>query len=117
MVQSPLTVVPCPHIAASPAHASQERALRDSERQRLPCRALSGMPCQPYHRGGPNDAGPNRPAVPPQCLLYLQPHSPSAWASDLPHLPPTVTTLVSPLSLSKKKAPSDAIPMERGAIQ
>lgn len=66
-------------------------------------RALSGVACQPCLRGGPNDAGHNRPAVPPQCLLYLPRHSPSAWASDLPHLPPTVTTLVFPRSRSPKK--------------
>jgi hypothetical protein len=65
--------------------------------------ALSGAPCQPLHHGWPHDAGQHRPAVPPQCARCLPRHRPVAWASDLPHLPPTVTTLVCPRSRSQKK--------------
>ena len=80
-----------------------ERDLRYSESQRLPCRALSGAPCQPCHRSGHNHAGHHRPAGPPPGARCRQRYSPSAWASAIPHLPPTVTTLVFPRSLSPKK--------------
>jgi len=98
-------------------HASQGRALRYSESQRLPYRALSGVPCQPCHRGWQNHAGHNRPAVPPQCSLCLQRHSSAAGASDLPHLRHIVTTLVFPRSRSQKKGALDALLMAWGALR
>ena len=60
--------------------------------------ALSALPPRMAKR-----RWPQRPAVPPQCSLCRQPHRPSAWAADIPHLPHTVTTLVFPLSRSKKR--------------
>jgi len=87
-----------------PAHASQARALRYSASARLLCRALSGVPWQPCHHDWPNPADHHLPAGPPQGALGLPRHRLAAWASDLPNLPQTVTTLVCPRSLPQKKA-------------